>query len=115
MQDAHVDAVMILGEILRKEGFDFSKQNTVHRIQALVPTMIHHRLCPPPEEVYSLHRKLSGIINFPLDIIIFRFRKWKNFNVGLISGAFLLYSKLKTKLSCHDLFMEIYTNYKFDE
>ncbi|XP_065208683.1 atypical kinase COQ8B, mitochondrial [Planococcus citri] len=89
MQDAHVDAVMILGEILRKEGFDFSKQNTVHRIQALVPTMIHHRLCPPPEEVYSLHRKLSG--------------------------AFLLYSKLKSKLSCYDLFMEMYNNYKFDE
>lgn len=60
MKDAHVDAVMILGEILRKEGFDFRQQNTIARIQFLVPTIINHRLCPPPEEVYSLHRKLSG-------------------------------------------------------
>lgn len=60
MKDAHVDAVMILGEILCKEGFDFTQQSTTSRIQALVPTIVHHRLCPPPEEVYSLHRKLSG-------------------------------------------------------
>jgi hypothetical protein len=33
MKDAHVDAVMILGEILRKDGFDFGVQNTTDKIQ----------------------------------------------------------------------------------
>ncbi|EDW72182.1 uncharacterized protein Dwil_GK10272 [Drosophila willistoni] len=62
MEEAHVDAVMILGEIFRYDGdFDFGKQNTTERLAALVPTMVAHRLCPPPEEIYSIHRKLSGI------------------------------------------------------
>ncbi|XP_017137999.1 atypical kinase COQ8B, mitochondrial [Drosophila miranda] len=62
MEQAHVDAVMILGEIFRYDGdFDFGKQNTTERLAALVPTMVAHRLCPPPEEIYSIHRKLSGI------------------------------------------------------
>ncbi|XP_018796940.1 PREDICTED: aarF domain-containing protein kinase 4 [Bactrocera latifrons] len=62
MEEAHIDAVMILGEMFRFDGdFDFGKQNTTERIAHLVPTMIAHRLCPPPEEIYSIHRKLSGI------------------------------------------------------
>ncbi|XP_032580255.1 atypical kinase COQ8B, mitochondrial [Drosophila sechellia] len=62
MEQAHVDAVMILGEIFRYDGdFDFGRQNTTERLAALVPTMVAHRLCPPPEEIYSIHRKLSGI------------------------------------------------------
>ncbi|XP_034490633.1 atypical kinase COQ8B, mitochondrial [Drosophila innubila] len=62
MEQAHVDAVMILGEIFRYDGpFDFGKQNTTERLATLVPTMVAHRLCPPPEEIYSIHRKLSGI------------------------------------------------------
>ncbi|GLH10379.1 Putative aarf domain-containing protein kinase 4 [Gryllus bimaculatus] len=62
MEEAHVDAVMILGEVFRSQTpFDFGAQNTTREIQQLVPTMIKHRLCPPPEEIYSLHRKLSGV------------------------------------------------------
>lgn len=57
------------------------------RIQTLVPTIIDHRLCPPPEEIYSLHRKLSGI--------------------------FLLCAKLQVKINCRDMFREVYANYKF--
>ncbi|XP_075154449.1 ubiquinone biosynthesis protein COQ8, mitochondrial [Haematobia irritans] len=82
MEEAHIDAVMILGEMFRFEGeFDFGRQNTTERIAHLVPTMVAHRLCPPPEEIYSIHRKLSGI--------------------------FLLCSRLNIKLKCRPLFDEI--------
>ncbi|XP_059223569.1 atypical kinase COQ8B, mitochondrial [Stomoxys calcitrans] len=82
MEEAHIDAVMILGEMFRYEGdFDFGRQNTTERIAHLVPTMVAHRLCPPPEEIYSIHRKLSGI--------------------------FLLCSRLNIKLKCRPLFDEI--------
>ncbi|KYQ58965.1 Chaperone activity of bc1 complex-like, mitochondrial [Trachymyrmex zeteki] len=88
MEDAHVDAVMILGQVFdnNHEYYDFGGQDVIKRIQALVPTIINHRLCPPPEEIYSLHRKLSGI--------------------------FLLCAKLGTKIKCRDMFREIYANYK---
>ncbi|EFA01775.2 atypical kinase COQ8B, mitochondrial [Tribolium castaneum] len=86
MEDAHVDAVMILGEVFRcADAYDFAAQDMTARIQNLVPTMVTHRLCPPPEEVYSLHRKLSGV--------------------------FLLCSKLKTSVSCRDKFLSLYSKY----
>lgn len=82
MIDAHVNATMILGEMFRYPGeFDFGKQSTTKRIADLVPTMIAHRLCPPPEEIYSIHRKLSGV--------------------------FLLMSRLNVKLDCRPIYDEI--------
>ena len=82
MEEAHVDAVMILGEIFQKdEEFDFASQSTINRISKLVPTMVEHRLCPPPEEIYSIHRKLSGV--------------------------FLLCYRLGVKLNCRPLFEKI--------
>ncbi|XP_014469146.1 PREDICTED: aarF domain-containing protein kinase 4 [Dinoponera quadriceps] len=89
MEQAHVDAVMILGQIFSNnhEYYDFGDQDVTKRIQVLVPTIITHRLCPPPEEIYSLHRKLSGI--------------------------FLLCAKLRARIKCRDVFREIYANYKF--
>lgn len=89
MEMAHVDTVMILGQIFStdQECFDFGGQDVTKRIQALVPTIINHRLCPPPEEIYSLHRKLSGV--------------------------FLLCAKLNVKINCRDMFREVYINYKF--
>ncbi|KAJ1522598.1 hypothetical protein ONE63_001779 [Megalurothrips usitatus] len=87
MEDAHVDGVLILGEVFSETSgpFDFGGQNTTRRIQQLVPTIVHHRLCPPPEEIYSLHRKLSGV--------------------------FLLCAKLKVKIDCRDMFRDVYNNY----
>uniref|UniRef100_A0A131YDK4 Chaperone activity of bc1 complex like mitochondrial n=1 Tax=Rhipicephalus appendiculatus TaxID=34631 RepID=A0A131YDK4_RHIAP len=88
MQKAHVDAVMILGEAFSKDGpFNFGMQDTTRRIQSLVPVMLQHRLTPPPEETYSLHRKLSGI--------------------------FLLCAKLRANINCKDLFDETYARYRF--
>lgn len=82
MQLAHVNAVMILGEMFRHKGeFDFGQQRTTQQIASLVPTMIAHRLCPPPEEIYSIHRKLSGV--------------------------FLLCAKLNIKMDCRPVFDEI--------
>lgn len=82
MQEAHVHAVMVLGEMFRHKGeFDFGQQRTTQQIASLVPTMIAHRLCPPPEEIYSIHRKLSGV--------------------------FLLCAKLNIHMDCRPIYDEI--------
>lgn len=89
MEKAHVDAVMILGEAFHSEGpFDFASQDTTRRIHNLIPVMMEHRLTPPPEETYSLHRKMAG--------------------------SFLLCTKLAAKVNCRKLFDPIYDNYQFD-
>ena len=86
MEEAHVDAIMILGEPFSTDDvFDFSKQSTSHRIVKLVPTFLKHRLTPPPEETYSLHRKLSG--------------------------AFLIATKLQAQFACKQMFDDIYDSY----
>lgn len=87
MEEAHVDAVMILGEVFQCPGeFNFAAQDTTARITDLMPTMLTHRLCPPPEEVYSLHRKLSGV--------------------------FLLCSKLKVSIAVRGKFLELVERYE---
>lgn len=85
-EDAHVEAVMILGEAFSSvEPFDFGTQRTTQRVQSLLPVMLRHRLTPPPEESYSLHRKMAG--------------------------SFLICSKLKARISCRDMFLDVYNAY----
>ncbi|KAF1534093.1 Atypical kinase COQ8B, mitochondrial, partial [Eudyptes schlegeli] len=83
---AHVDAVMILGEAFSGgQPFDFGGQGTARRVQALLPVMLRHRLAPPPEQTYSLHRKMAG--------------------------AFLACARLGGRVPCRDLFEERYARY----
>lgn len=84
---AHVDSVMIIGEAIRfPDKFDFGKQSVIEKIHHLIPTMLQYRLKPPPEEIYSLHRKLSGL--------------------------FLLFTRLKAQINCREIFEQTTTNFK---
>lgn len=86
MVDAHVNAILILGEPFKVEGcFDFRQQSTSHRVMKIVPTFLEHRLTAPPEETYSLHRKLSG--------------------------AFLISMKLRAEYACKAMFDQVYEDH----
>ncbi|XP_005091427.1 atypical kinase COQ8B, mitochondrial [Aplysia californica] len=89
MEEAHCDAVMILGEAFSDKAFDFGHQSTTARIQNIIPVMLKHRLTAPPEETYSLHRKMSG--------------------------AFLLCTKLGGVVDCRSLFEETWAHFRFEE
>jgi aarF domain-containing kinase len=81
MLDAHISSVLTLAEPFldsSPEVYDFSDQTITERVKALIPVMIRERLSPPPEETYSLHRKLSG--------------------------AFLLCARLGSRVKCRELF-----------
>ncbi|KAL9623349.1 MAG: hypothetical protein Q9160_002456 [Pyrenula sp. 1 TL-2023] len=81
MTNAHIDSVMTLAEPFAStapEIYDFREQTITDRVKALIPVMLRERLSPPPEETYSLHRKLSG--------------------------AFLLCARLGSRVRCREMF-----------
>ncbi|KAF9631300.1 ABC-1 domain-containing protein [Lasiodiplodia theobromae] len=81
MLNAHIDSVLTLAEPFKADSpavYDFRDQTITDRVRSFIPTMVRERLAPPPEETYSLHRKLSG--------------------------AFLLCARLGSRVPCRALF-----------
>jgi aarF domain-containing kinase len=89
MNEAHINSLFLLAyPFSTKSGssFSFGDQQITEKVRSAIPTMLRERLTPPPDESYSLHRKLSG--------------------------CFLLCTKLKAKINSSQIFQECYSNYK---
>jgi aarF domain-containing kinase len=89
MLEAHVQSVLTLAEPFKASGpelYDFRDQTITDRVRGLIPVMVRERLAPPPEETYSLHRKLSG--------------------------AFLLCARLGSRVPCRELFEKAIAIYR---
>mmetsp|Transcript_42336 Transcript_42336/g.72292 ORF Transcript_42336/g.72292 Transcript_42336/m.72292 type:complete len:170 (+) Transcript_42336:1-510(+) len=82
MLEAHKLSGFCLGEPFRSyEPYDFKSSKITSRISEHGAVFLKHRLTPPPEEVYTLHRKLAGAYNLCI--------------------------KLGAKISCRDLLDEV--------
>ncbi|BDA48587.1 Atypical kinase COQ8A, mitochondrial [Coccomyxa sp. Obi] len=89
MLDAHAEAGYVVGTPFATEGvYDFAQHGALtRRVSDLGAVMLRHRLTAPPEEAYSLHRKLSG--------------------------AYLACIKLRARVPCRQLFYESYDKHVF--
>ena len=87
MKDAHTESVMVLATPFRENReFDYGNQKTTNRMHELIRVMLEHRLCPPPQEVYSLHRKMSGL--------------------------FLMATKLEAKINCYPVWRKLAADFR---
>ncbi|WWC65611.1 uncharacterized protein I303_108231 [Kwoniella dejecticola CBS 10117] len=87
MVEAHLDSMALVASPFSHDGkYPFAKQTITDSIRALIPVMLKHRLTPPPQETYSLNRKLSG--------------------------AFLMCAKLGANVDCQQLWREVVGDYR---
>jgi len=64
MLEAHKQSGFCLGEPFQSyEPYNFKQSKITSRISEHGSVFLKHRLTPPPEEVYTLHRKLAGAYN----------------------------------------------------
>ena len=87
MLEAHKSSGFFWGEPFQSyEPYDFRSSKITSRISEHGSVFLKHRLTPPPEEVYTLHRKLAGAYNLCI--------------------------KLGAKISCRDLLDEVVEHQK---
>lgn len=88
MLDAHIASGLVVGEpFATEEPFDFKASGITARVGQYGSVFAEHRLSPPPNEVYSLHRKLAG--------------------------AFLICIRMGSIMRCRDMLEETWRGYKF--
>ncbi|KAJ9105795.1 hypothetical protein QFC19_003362 [Naganishia cerealis] len=86
MLQAHLRSMELLAVPFTEATYDFSRQSVTDEVKKLIPTMLKYRLTPPPNETYSLNRKLSG--------------------------SFLLCAKLGSRVNCRELWDDVVGDYK---
>jgi len=90
MLDAHCAAAFVVGEPFSSHSvYRFKNSDIARRVAEFGRTMLQERLCPPPKEAYSLHRRLSG--------------------------AYLLCMKLDAKIPCREMFLHVIESSKNGE
>jgi aarF domain-containing kinase len=90
MLEAHKMSGFTVGEpFWSDEPFDFRGSNISSRLSQHSSAFMKHRLTPPPEEVYTLHRKLAG--------------------------AYMLCIKLGAVIPLRNLLRQVVENHEFDD
>lgn len=126
MAQAHVQAVTTLASPFAADGeFDFATQDVSSEVRALIPTMLQHRVAPPPQETYSLHRKVSDWVvgmrgvspsALPLSHHLLVHADLRPLRYGAggaqMSGAFLLCTKLGASIACKPIFEEVHSAFE---
>jgi len=90
MLNAHYTGVMIVGEPFRTaksdDLYNFGTADFTEKVVKILPTMSEHRLKAPPQEVYSLHKK--------------------------VVGTYLMCIKLRARVPARRIFEETYENWQ---
>ncbi len=90
MKRAHILSGFTVGEPFHEDApFDFRGSSISERMGEHTSVFLKHRLTPPPEEVYTLHRKLAG--------------------------AYMLCIKLGAVVRARDMLQDIVVNHKFED
>jgi aarF domain-containing kinase len=90
MLRAHKLSGYTVGEpFYSNEPFDFRGSNISTRMGEHTSVFLRHRLTPPPEEVYTLHRKLAG--------------------------AYMLCIKLGAVIECRSMLQDIVASHRFED